>query len=152
MPIHSTVYVWIYNILLYSLAYTSWAWAPYTEPIREQSRARVGGWLAERVHGSAGERRCMLKGLWARDAEKVDKRTDKEKQASADVDVSPVDTANPDAVGVVTSSVDVAVNQPVTMAVVKETTLSPLTWLPSLAYLTTFGFELAVDANLSNVL
>ncbi|KAH9931316.1 major facilitator superfamily domain-containing protein [Fomitopsis serialis] len=64
----------------------------------------------------------------------------------------PVSPANPDAAGVVTSSVDVAVNQPVTMAVVKETTLSPLTWLPSFAYLTTFGFELAVDANLSNVL
>lgn len=86
------------------------------------------------------------------DAEKADKRTDEEKQASADVNVSPVSPANVDAVGVVTSSVDVAVNQPVTMAVVKETTFSPLTWLPSLAYLTTFGFELAVDANLSNVL
>ncbi|KAH9836835.1 major facilitator superfamily domain-containing protein [Rhodofomes roseus] len=88
------------------------------------------------------------------DAEKADKRTDDEKKGSADADVNvaPVDAANPDAVGVVISSVDVAVNQPVTMAVVKETTLNPATWLPSMAYLTTFGFELAVDANLSNVL
>lgn len=27
-----------------------------------------------------------------------------------------------------------------------------LTWLPSLAYITTFGFELAVDATLANVI
>ena len=27
-----------------------------------------------------------------------------------------------------------------------------LTWLPALAYITTFGFELAVDASLANVL
>ncbi|KAH9931873.1 uncharacterized protein B0H18DRAFT_1116121 [Fomitopsis serialis] len=118
--------------------------------MRESGREGDGsGPLTRRARASGGQA-SELSTL--QDAEKVDKRTDKEKQASADVDVSPVDAANPDAVGVVTSSVDVAVNQPVTMAVVKETTLSPLTWLPSLAYLTTFGFELAVDANLSNVL
>lgn len=30
--------------------------------------------------------------------------------------------------------------------------MTPYTWLPSLMYMTTFGFELAVDANLANVL
>ncbi|KIP04508.1 hypothetical protein PHLGIDRAFT_15171, partial [Phlebiopsis gigantea 11061_1 CR5-6] len=30
--------------------------------------------------------------------------------------------------------------------------LSPLTWLPALAYLASFGYELAIDANLSNVI
>ncbi|CAL1702990.1 unnamed protein product [Somion occarium] len=30
--------------------------------------------------------------------------------------------------------------------------VKPSTWLPSLAYLTTFGYELAIDANLANVL
>ncbi|CCM02700.1 uncharacterized protein FIBRA_04806 [Fibroporia radiculosa] len=39
-----------------------------------------------------------------------------------------------------------------TMDVATRAVLSPLIWLPSLAYLTTFGFELAVDANLSNIL
>jgi hypothetical protein len=29
---------------------------------------------------------------------------------------------------------------------------SPLTWLPALAYTTTFGYELAIDANLATVL
>ncbi|KZT68488.1 nitrate transporter [Daedalea quercina L-15889] len=81
--------------------------------------------------------------------EKADKRTDDEKQWSADVNVADVDPASSD--GVI-STVDVAVNQPVTMAVVQATMANPLTWLPGLAYLTTFGFELAVDANLSNVL
>lgn len=29
---------------------------------------------------------------------------------------------------------------------------SPVTWLPPLAYLTTFGLELTIDANLANIL
>ena len=29
---------------------------------------------------------------------------------------------------------------------------SPLTWLPPLAYMTTFGLELAIDSNMGNVL
>ncbi|KAH9947041.1 major facilitator superfamily domain-containing protein [Amylocystis lapponica] len=50
------------------------------------------------------------------------------------------------------TTLDTAVNQPVTWRIAQEVMLSPLTWLPSLAYLTTFGYELAIDANLSNVL
>ena len=30
--------------------------------------------------------------------------------------------------------------------------MNPLTWLPAFAYLTTFGFELALDSNMANIL
>ncbi|OCH89835.1 nitrate transporter [Obba rivulosa] len=51
------------------------------------------------------------------------------------------------------SGVDIqAVNQELTLAIARDVILNPLTWLPSLAYMTTFGFELAIDANLANVL
>ncbi|KAI0086011.1 major facilitator superfamily domain-containing protein [Irpex rosettiformis] len=37
-------------------------------------------------------------------------------------------------------------------AVISGVIKNPLTWLPAFAYLTSFGYELAIDANLSNVL
>lgn len=52
----------------------------------------------------------------------------------------------------VTSEVDVAVNTPITPQLVYAVLTNPLTWLPALAYLTTFGFELAIDSNLANIL
>lgn len=67
-----------------------------------------------------------------------------DKTADTNVTISAVDPA--------TSEVDVAVNQPVTMAVLSSLATNPMTWLPSLAYLTTFGFELVMDANLANLL
>ncbi|KAI0338848.1 nitrate transporter [Trametopsis cervina] len=39
-----------------------------------------------------------------------------------------------------------------TLAALYSVAANPVTWLPALAYLTSFGFELAMDANLSNVL
>jgi len=50
------------------------------------------------------------------------------------------------------SGLDAAVNKPLTLNMAYEIILNPLTWLPSLAYMTTFGYELAIDANLANVL
>ncbi|GBE78767.1 Nitrate transporter [Sparassis crispa] len=50
------------------------------------------------------------------------------------------------------ASLDTAVNEPLTWSLSYQLLVSSLTWLPSLAYLTSFGFELAMDANLSNVL
>lgn len=76
--------------------------------------------------------------------EKTDKCTDEGKGAHASVTISPADLAP--------SELDVAVNKPLTMVGLKNMATSPLTWLPSLAYLTTFGFELAMDANLANIL
>jgi len=52
----------------------------------------------------------------------------------------------------VTSEVDVAVNRPLTWAIARDVMLNPLTWLPALAYLTTFGYELAIDSSLANIL
>ncbi|GAA5820628.1 hypothetical protein JCM11251_003083 [Rhodosporidiobolus azoricus] len=47
---------------------------------------------------------------------------------------------------------DVAVNEPLTWKTFVEVISQPYTWLPALMYGTTFGFELAVDSNLPNVL
>ena len=76
--------------------------------------------------------------------EKTDNGVDEDKTTDVNVTVRPAEPA--------TSEIDVAVNQPMTIAVLKGLAISPLTWLPSLAYLTTFGFELAMDANLANLL
>jgi NNP family nitrate/nitrite transporter-like MFS transporter len=51
-----------------------------------------------------------------------------------------------------TSEVDVAVNERLTWKTTLAILGNPLTWLPGLSYITSFGFELAVDANLSNIL
>lgn len=47
---------------------------------------------------------------------------------------------------------DVAVNTPLTLKLAYAVIINPLTWLPALAYVTTFGFELAIDSNLANIL
>ncbi|KAK7058497.1 hypothetical protein VNI00_002131 [Paramarasmius palmivorus] len=44
-----------------------------------------------------------------------------------------------------------AVNQKLTVAVALDALSKPLTWLPALAYMTTFGFELAIDAYLAHI-
>lgn len=49
------------------------------------------------------------------------------------------------------SELDYAVNEPVTWKLAFEVITTPLTWLPALGYFTTFGYELALDANLANV-
>jgi MFS transporter, NNP family, nitrate/nitrite transporter len=52
----------------------------------------------------------------------------------------------------ITSELDVAVNEKLTTKAAIAILTNPLTWLPAIAYLTTFGFELAIDASLANVL
>ncbi|CEQ42497.1 SPOSA6832_04310, partial [Sporobolomyces salmonicolor] len=47
---------------------------------------------------------------------------------------------------------DIAVSEPLTWKSFLAMISKPYTWLPTLTYMTTFGFELAVDANLANVL
>ncbi|GAA5821556.1 hypothetical protein JCM3770_006822 [Rhodotorula araucariae] len=47
---------------------------------------------------------------------------------------------------------DVAVSEPLTWKSFVEIVSKPYTWLPALMYMTTFGFELAVDSSLPNVL
>ena len=48
--------------------------------------------------------------------------------------------------------VDTTVKEPPTLVTYFRILASPLTWLPPLAYMTTFGLELAIDGNLANVL
>jgi len=50
------------------------------------------------------------------------------------------------------ASIDVAVNKRLTFNAAFQILASPVTWLPALAYLTTFGVELAIDSQMSNVL
>ncbi|TFK34311.1 nitrate transporter [Crucibulum laeve] len=66
------------------------------------------------------------------------------------VSVHPVD--NPEQEPIVKSTVDVAVNKSLTMKTALQILANPLTWLPSLAYFTTFGVELAIDAKMADVL
>lgn len=49
------------------------------------------------------------------------------------------------------SELDYAVNEPLTLKLALKVASTPLTWLPALAYFTTFGYELAIDANLANI-
>ena len=50
------------------------------------------------------------------------------------------------------SELDFAVNEPLTLGLALKVVFTPLTWLPALAYFTTFGYELAIDAYLANIL
>ncbi|KAG2006712.1 nitrate transporter [Coprinopsis cinerea AmutBmut pab1-1] len=89
-----------------------------------------------------------------------DKHTTKEKDiekkgSQIEVNVHEVqgDEPSPKArAPVIQSTVDVAVNQNLTFASAMKILTNPLTWLPALAYLTTFGFELALDAKMADVL
>ncbi|KAG6901834.1 hypothetical protein C0995_007405 [Termitomyces sp. Mi166 len=79
------------------------------------------------------------------------KKKDKHDQHSDNkITVHPVD--DPDVDVVIDSTVDVAVNENLTLESAVRIGLSPLTWLPTLAYLTTFGLELALDAQMANIL
>lgn len=67
------------------------------------------------------------------------------------VEVHPVE-AEDDMGGNVTSTVDVAVNESLTFKTALMILSNHLTWLPAFAYLTTFGLELILDAQMANVL
>ncbi|EGN92385.1 hypothetical protein SERLA73DRAFT_191257 [Serpula lacrymans var. lacrymans S7.3] len=78
----------------------------------------------------------------------VEKKPDEEESAVG-VTVAPVDSEQDPKIN---SELDIAVNKPLTVDIVSSVVTNPLTWLPALAYMTTFGFELCMDANLANVL
>lgn len=80
--------------------------------------------------------------------EKVDSKIDA-KNLEAGVDVVAVGAEGN---YLVQSTVDVAVNESLTFKTAAKICLSPLTWLPSFAYLTTFGLELAIDAQMATIL
>ncbi|KZV93273.1 nitrate transporter [Exidia glandulosa HHB12029] len=81
-----------------------------------------------------------------RDRDVVEEKKD---TPGIDVTVSP---ASPQEAQLPLSAVDTAVNQELTAKIAAQILANPLTWLPSAAYATTFGYELAIDAYLANIL
>ncbi|KAG2059535.1 nitrate transporter [Suillus hirtellus] len=67
-------------------------------------------------------------------------------EKNIEVTVTAVTTTN------LVSELDTAVNNPLSLNTAYQIVMNPLTWLPSLAYMTTFGYELAIDVNLATVL
>jgi NNP family nitrate/nitrite transporter-like MFS transporter len=74
---------------------------------------------------------------------------DKKENARVDTHQGQEEDATP-----VDSTVDSAVKGSPQAALVTyfNILISPLIWLPPLAYMTTFGLELAIDSNMANVL
>ena len=50
------------------------------------------------------------------------------------------------------SELDYAVSEPLSLGLALKVLSTPLTWLPALGYFTTFGYQIAIYANLANVL
>ncbi|KAJ7216158.1 nitrate/nitrite porter [Mycena rebaudengoi] len=84
------------------------------------------------------------------DLDKKQELKDKHALEEGDVQVSSIEADENFAD--ITSTVDFAVNQPLTLKTGIAILASPLTWLPALAYLTTFGLELALNAQMESLL
>ncbi|CAE6377573.1 unnamed protein product [Rhizoctonia solani] len=91
-------------------------------------------------------------GVFVEEREADEKDSDKEKNQDVNVQVKEVSDSPNEATHNIQSELDVAVNETLNFKSTVAIVSSPLTWLPAIAYVTTFGFELAVDANLVNVL
>ncbi|CUA70757.1 Nitrate transporter [Rhizoctonia solani] len=91
-------------------------------------------------------------GVFVEEREADEKDSDKEKNQDVNVQVKEVSDYPNEAAHNIQSELDVAVNETLNFKSAVAIVSSPLTWLPAIAYVTTFGFELAVDANLVNVL
>lgn len=78
------------------------------------------------------------------DADEKLRHEDKKVSEEGNVEVHPVDAD--EEFGNVTSTVDFAVNESLTFKTATEILLSPLTWLPALAYLTTFGLVCLIES------
>jgi NNP family nitrate/nitrite transporter-like MFS transporter len=77
-------------------------------------------------------------------------KDEKDVEGNAAVSVRPVIVEED--LELVKSTVDVAINERLTLKTAVKILTNPLTWLPALAYLTTFGVELAIDSKFSDVL
>lgn len=77
-------------------------------------------------------------------------KDEKDPEGNAAVSVRPVIVE--EHLELVKSTVDVAINEPLTLKTAVKILTNPLTWLPALAYLTTFGVELAIDSKFADVL
>lgn len=82
------------------------------------------------------------------DEDDLEKEKRRERKRKEQVSVHVVEAEQPP----IESVVDVAVNEALTWKTAWVIIKNPLTWLPTLAYITTFGFELALDAKMADVL
>jgi NNP family nitrate/nitrite transporter-like MFS transporter len=82
--------------------------------------------------------------------ERSSESKDVEGSRNAVCSVHPV--GNDEDTAIVKSTVDFAVNKTLTLNSMTRILLNPLTWLPALAYLTTFGVELAIDGGMAGIL
>lgn len=80
----------------------------------------------------------------------VNDKNNSDKERKDNVTVRVVDVSEEQEL--VQSTVDIAVNESLTWEAALRIVISPLTWLPALAYLTTFGLEIALDAKMADVL
>jgi MFS transporter, NNP family, nitrate/nitrite transporter len=125
-------------ILVFGTDHPNGKWSDRHKPINA-SLASAGAGVNEESHAPS----------------MADDKGDIEKKEGVDVDVHNVaadDVDDHHGHFAVTSLSNAKESQNVSWAIVKEVCLNPLTWLPALAYMCTFGYELAIDANLANVL
>ncbi|TFK99358.1 nitrate/nitrite porter [Pterulicium gracile] len=104
--------------------------------------------------GKWSDRHKFAAGLTGAAATQAEKANEKDKETGAvtvhEVNSTDLHELHTEHKNIVT--VDIAVNQPLTFKSAMQILSNPLTWLPALAYMTTFGFELAVDSVLAHVL
>ena len=84
------------------------------------------------------------------DHDDSDEKLDEKKVHDTSVTIQPVEKTIQPVQKI--AAIDVAVNERLTVKAALKMLMSPLTWLPALAYLTTFGAELAIDSQMSSVL
>ncbi|KAG6369332.1 nitrate transporter, partial [Boletus reticuloceps] len=100
---------------------------------------------------SKSERLSEDERVLARPGESKDDPEKKGGLADVHVTLPPLEDSSASSFHMV-SELDYAVNEPLTLELALKIISTPLTWLPALAYFATFGYELAIDANLANVL
>ncbi|KXN90612.1 Nitrate transporter [Leucoagaricus sp. SymC.cos] len=104
---------------------------------RWSDRLNLASFAGLEVHPASGEAAPELK---------------KDAKGSGNAVVSVHAVENEEDAPRVRSTVDMAVNKSLTFSTMIRILTTPLTWLPALAYLTTFGVELAIDSKMADVL
>ncbi|GAA96346.1 uncharacterized protein L969DRAFT_88790 [Mixia osmundae IAM 14324] len=83
----------------------------------------------------------------------IENKMTTDKEAQPGVQVRPADAEEEAEMEAnVKSEVDIAVNEKLTMKSFVTIISDPLTWLPAVSYLTSFGAELFVDSNVANII
>lgn len=121
-------------VLVFGQDHPAGAWSDRHTTVATAISERQG----HHVHYSSNEKKPSKGG----------KDCDEEKTAG----VSIVQVNSHDDGAIIDSTVDIAVNETLTVEGTRKLLASPLTWLPAFAYLTTFGVELAIDSVMAGAL